>query len=383
MGGGRLMEFDLTVEQRLLRDMARDFAKREIEPVASQHDREEKFPRRIFERAREQGLINLTLPEEYGGGGLGAVDVVAVTERLARACVGITAAVSLNGLVAEALVLAGTEEQKRRYLPRIAAGELAGYAVTEPAAGSDVAGLQTTARRQGRGFVLNGTKTWISNATEASLFLVFAKTDPEAGHKGLSAFVVERDAPGLEVGPKLGKMGQKAAPAAEVFLADVHVPAEAMLGQEGQGFRLAMQVFDRSRPMVAAMAVGLIQRCLDESLVYSQTRASMGLPIILHQAVGHKIAEMSIRLEAARLLTYQAAWLLDAGKRNTLQASAAKAFAADSAMWAATEAVQVFGGMGYSTEYPVEKLLRDAKLLQIYEGTSEIQRSIIVKELVR
>ncbi len=377
------MEFDLTMEQRLLQDMARDFAKREIEPVAAGHDREEKFPRQIFERARELGLVNLTLPEEYGGGGLGAVDVVAVTEQLARACVGITAAISLNGLVAEALVLAGTEEQKRRYLPRIAAGELAGYAVTEPAAGSDVASLQTTARRQGDGYVLNGAKTWISNATEAGLFLVFVKTDPEAGHKGLSAFLVERNAPGLEVGPKLGKMGQKAAPAAEVFLTDVHVPAEAMLGQEGKGFRLAMQVFDRSRPMVAAMAVGLIQRCLDESLAYSQTRPSMGLPIILHQAVGHKIAEMSIRLEAARLLTYQAAWLLDAGKRNTREASAAKAFAADSAMWAATEAVQVFGGMGYSTEYPVEKLLRDAKLLQIYEGTSEIQRSIIVKELVR
>lgn len=377
------MDFELTVEQRLLRDMARDFARREIEPVAALHDREERFPRQVFDRARAQGLLNLTVPEEHGGAGLGAVEVAVVTEQLARACVGITAAVSLNGLVADALVLAGTEEQKRRYLPRLTGGEMAGYAVTEPSAGSDVAALQTTARRQGDRYILNGTKTWISNAAEAGLFLVFAKTDPQAGHKGLSAFLVERDAPGLEVGKKLGKMGQKAAPAAEVFLTDVPVPAESLLGEAGQGFRLAMKVFDRSRPMVAAMAVGLIQRCLDESLAYSQTRASMGMPIILHQAVGHKIAEMSIRLQAARLLTYQAAWLLDDGRRNTLPASAAKAFAADSAMWAATEAVQVFGGMGYSTEYPVEKLLRDAKLLQIYEGTSEIQRSIVVKELVR
>ena len=377
------MDFSLSVEQRLLRDLAREFTAREITGVAAALDREERFPQEVFARARAQGLLNLTIPEAYGGAGLGALDLVLVTEQMAKGCVGITAAISLSALVAEALLLAGTEEQRQAYLPRIVAGELAGYAVTEPAAGSDVAGLRTTARRDGDRYILGGSKVWISNATEAGLFLVFAKTDPQGGHRGLTAFLVERSAPGLEVGPKLAKLGQRAAPAAEVFLTDVPVPAAARLGAEGDGFKIAMKVFDHSRPMVAAMAVGLTQRCLEESVGYAGTRQSMGRPIIEHQAVGHKIAEMGMRLEAARLLTYQAAWLLDAGLPNTLQAAYAKAFAADTAMWAATEAVQVFGGMGYSAEYPVEKLFRDAKVLQIYEGTSEIQRNIMARELSR
>ncbi|MHB9145852.1 MAG: acyl-CoA dehydrogenase family protein [Symbiobacteriia bacterium] len=377
------MDFDLSPEQRLLKELARDFTRREIAPAAARHDREERYPEEIWQQARELGLVNLTVPERYGGGGLGSFELVLVTEQMARGCAGITAAVSLDALVAEALLAAGDEEQKRRYLSRIVAGERAGYAVTEPAAGSDVAAIQSTARQQSGGYVLNGSKIWISNAPAAGLFLVFAKTDPQAGHRGLTAFVVDRSAPGLEVGPKLGKLGQKAAPAAQVFLTDVFVPESARLGKEGDGFAIAMKVFDRSRPMVAAMAVGLTQRCLDESLAYAKQRQSMGKPILEHQAVGIKIAEMGMRLEAARLLTYEAAWLVDAGRRNTLQAAYAKAFAADTAMWAATEAVQVFGGMGYSTDYPVEKLLRDAKVLQIYEGTSEIQRSIMTRELGR
>lgn len=377
------MDFALTVEQRLLRDLARDFTRRSIAPAAAAHDREERFPRQIFDQARDLGLLNLTLPEGFGGGGLGSLELALATEQMAWGCAGITAAISLNALAAEALLLAGTEEQRVAYLGRIARGELAGYAVTEPAAGSDVAGLQCRAQRNGDGYQLDGSKIWISNATEASFFLVFAKTDPDGGHRGLSAFLVERDATGVEVGPKLGKLGQKAAPAAQVFLTEVRVPVTARLGEEGEGFAIAMKVFDRSRPMVAAIALGLTQRCLDESLTYSRDRRSMGRPIIEHQAIGHKIAEMGMRLEAARLLTYEAAWLLDTGRRNTLQAAYAKAFAADTAMWAAGEAVQVFGGMGYSTDYPVEKLLRDAKVLQIYEGTGEIQRNIMVRELSR
>jgi acyl-CoA dehydrogenase len=273
-------------------------------------------------------------------------------------------------------------EQQR---PRSAAccREFGAYAVTEPAAGSDVARIGTRAVRKGDRYVINGSKVWISNAPLASMFVVFAKTDAEAGHKGISAFFVDRDTPGLSVGPPLGKLGQKASPAAEVFFEDVEAPASALIDNEGSGFLIAMRVFDRSRPMIAALALGLMQRCLDEALQYARTRHTMGQPIIEHQAIGHKLADMALRTEAARLLTEQAAWMLDTGRRNTLQAAYAKTFAADSAMWAATEAVQIFGGMGYSTEYPVEKLFRDAKVLQIYEGTSEIQRNIIARELAR
>jgi acyl-CoA dehydrogenase len=377
------MDFQLSAEQRLMRDTARRFAEQVIKPVAARYDREERFPHALFAPARELGLLHLTVPAHLGGPGLSALDQAIVTEQLAWACVGITAALSLNSLVADALLVGGDAAQQATYVGRLLAGELGCYAVTEPGAGSDVAAVRAEAHRAGDGYVLNGTKIWISNAPEASFIILFARTDPTAGHRGLSAFIVERDAPGVEVSRPLGKLGQKAEPAAEIRLTDVAVPAAARLGAAGDGFRIAMAVFDRSRPMVAALAVGLTARCLDESLAYAKTRQSMGRPILEHQAVGHKIAAMGLRLEAARLLTYQAAWLLDAGRRNTLQAAYAKAFAADTAMWAATEAIQVFGGMGYSTEYPVEKLFRDAKVLQIYEGTSEIQHNIMVRELAR
>jgi acyl-CoA dehydrogenase len=374
----------LSQEQTALRDLAREFARREIQPAAAGYDHQPAFPHPIFNKAREMGLLGLNIPEAYGGLGLGSLELALVTEQLAWACAGIAAAISLNALIADTIRLGGDQAQQGRYLSRLAAGEIGAYAVTEPAAGSDVAAIQSRAERQLNGdYLLQGSKTWISNATEASFFIVFAKTDPAAAHRGLTAFVVERDIPGLAVGRPLPKLGQKAAPAAELFLNDVRVSAANRLGEEGSGFRLAMRVFDHSRPMVAAFGVGLIQRCLDESLAYAKERHSMGQPIVEHQAIGHKIAEMAMRGQAARLLTYQAAALLDAGQRNTLQAAYAKAYAADTAMWAAVEAVQIFGGMGYSEEFPVEKLLRDAKLLQIYEGTSEIQRNIIVRELVR
>ncbi len=374
--------FELTDEQRLIQQTAREFAAREIWPVAGQYDKEERFPTEIAEKARELGLFNLTVPEEYGGPGLGAMDLALVTEQLAWGCVGIGGVISLNSLPGDVLQVAGSDDQKRTYLGRLVDSEYGAYAVTEPGAGSDVAGLNTRAVRRGNEYVLNGSKVWISNAPLSSFFTILAKTDPEAGYRGLSFFLVERDAVGLEVGNPLPKLGQKAGPASEVFLNEVVVPKSALLGNEGDGFRIAMQVFDRSRPMVAAFAVGLLQRCLDESLGYAKQRRTMGQPIIAHQAIGHKVAEMQMRTEAARLMTYQAAWMLDAGKRNTLQASCAKAFAADAAMWAATETVQIFGGYGYSQEFPAEKLFRDAKVLQIYEGTSEIQRNIIARELV-
>jgi acyl-CoA dehydrogenase len=306
-----------------------------------------------------------------------------VTAELAWGCTGITGALGLNAIFGDVFHVAGSDEQRKRAFGRLLAGEFGAYAVTEPAAGSDVARIGTRAVRKGDRYVINGSKVWISNAPLASMFVVFAKTDAEAGHKGISAFLVDRDTPGLSVGPPLGKLGQKASPAAEVFFEDVEAPASALIDNEGSGFLIAMRVFDRSRPMIAALALGLMQRCLDEALQYARTRHTMGQPIIEHQAIGHKLADMALRTEAARLLTEQAAWMLDTGRRNTLQAAYAKTFAADSAMWAATEAVQIFGGMGYSTEYPVEKLFRDAKVLQIYEGTSEIQRNIIARELAR
>ena len=377
------MDFQLSAEQRMIRDLAHTFADRETRPVAAEYDRAERFPRPLFERAQDLGLLNLTMPEAYGGAGLGGLEQCIVVEQLAWGCVGITAAMTINGLVADALLVGATPEQQAAYLPRLRTGELGCYALTEPGAGSDVAAITTSARRDGDEYVLNGAKVWISNATEASFIVLFAKTDPAAGHRGISAFIVERDTPGVTVGHKMGKLGQKAAPTAEIHLDNARVPVSARMGEEGTGFRIAMGVFDRSRPMVAAMGVGVTARCLDEALSYAKTRQTMGRPILEHQAIGHKIAQMGLRLEAARLLTYQAAWLHDSGQRNTLQAAYAKAFAADTAMWAATEAIQVHGGMGYSTEYPVEKLLRDAKVLQIYEGTSEIQHNIMVRELAR
>lgn len=377
------MDFQLSDEQRQIQELARQFADREIMPLAAQADRDQALPLAVPAKANELGLLNLTLPEALGGAGLGCLELVLVTEQFCRACLGIGTAMCINYLAAEPLLQAGSAEQQQRYLTPLVDGRFASFALTEPAAGSDVAGIRSRAVRVAGGWRLSGSKVWISNAPLADWLVVFAKTDAGAGHKGMSAFVVPAGSEGLTTGQSMSKLGQRAAPTAEVFLDEVFVADEQLLGREGGGFALAMQVFDHSRPMVAAFGLGLIQRCVDESLAYAQSRQSMGKPISEHQAVAHRLAEMQMRLEAARLLTYQAAWLVDQGQRATMQASIAKAFAADAAMWAATEAIQIFGGMGYSTEYPVEKLFRDAKVLQIYEGTSEIQRSIIAREMCR
>lgn len=377
------MHFELDEQQRQIQELARQFARREIMPLAASADRDSAFPVALQARVVELGLANVNLPEAVGGAGLGCMELVLVTEALCHGCLGIGTALCVNALALEPIVLAGTPAQQTRYLGRAAEGALASFALTEPGAGSDVAGIRTRAERVAGGYVLTGSKLWISNATLAEFFVVFAKTDPEAGHRGMTAFIVPKGSEGLTVGPPLGKLGQRAAPTSEVFFERVFVPEDHRLGEEGSGFALAMTVFDHSRPMVAAFGVGLIERCIDESLAYARERSSMGRKLIEHQAIAHKLAEMRMRLEAARLLTYQAAWLVDQGRPNTLQASIAKAFAADAAMWSATEAVQIFGGMGYSTEYPVEKLFRDAKVLQIYEGTSEIQRNIMAREMQR
>ena len=377
------MHFTLSSDQQLIQNLARQFAEKEITPRAAECDREVRYPIELQTKALEVGLLNLAVPTEFGGAGLGCFDVCLVAEQMAWGCAGIAGMLTLNSVVIDALLCGANAQQQREYFGRLIKGEFGAYCATEPAAGSDVAGMKTRATKRGNDYVINGNKIWITNSPLASFFILFAKTDPDAGGRGVTTFLVERDAPGVSVGNPLGKMGQRAAPAAEVFFDNVTVPASAMLGNEGQGFNMAMKVFDRSRPMVAASAVGLLQHCLDESLKYASQRVTMGKPIISYQAIGHKIADMGMRLEAARLLAYQAAWWCDQGERNTLKAAYAKAFAADSAMWAATETVQIFGGMGYSTEYPAEKLFRDAKVLQIYEGTSEIQRNIMVRELSR
>ncbi len=377
------MNFSLSSDQKLIQNLARQFAEKEILPRAVECDRNVRYPLEVQTKALEVGLLNLAVPTEFGGSGLGCFDVCLVSEQLAWGCAGIASMLTLNSVVIDALLCGANAEQQRKYFARLLNGEFGAYCATEPGAGSDVAGMQTRATKHGNDYLINGSKIWISNAPLASFFLVFAKTDVEAGGRGVTTFLVERDTPGVSVGKPLGKMGQRAAPAAEVFFDEVVVPAAAMLGGEGQGFNVAMKVFDRSRPMVAVSAVGLLQRCLDESLKYASGRKTMGKRIIDHQAIGHKVADLAMRLEASRLLAYQAAWRCDQGMRNTLQAAYAKAFAADSAMWAATETVQIFGGMGYSTEYPAEKLFRDAKVFQIYEGTSEIQRNIMVRELSR
>jgi len=374
------MDFDLSPDELAIQSLARDFARQKIAPVAQEYDERAEFPRAIVEAAREIELMNLAMPVENGGGGLGTMAVVLVSEELAWGCAGIALAILLNELVALPIVLGASQEQKDRYLRRLAEG-IGSYALTEPDAGSDVAAINSRAERTPDGYRISGHKIFISNAPEASFFVVFAKTDRQAGMWGISAFFVDRDLPGVKVLPALRKMGQRADPTAEVVFSDVLVPPDALIGAEGEGMKLAMRVFERSRPMVAAFAVGVAQRALDEATAYANRREAFGHRIIDHEGVGFKLADMSMRIEAARLLTRKAAWRIDAGLPAALDSAHAKAFAADTAMWATTEAVQVFGGYGYSREFPVEKLMRDAKVLQIYEGTSEIQRMIIVHQL--
>lgn len=375
------MDFGLTEVQQQLRDLTRTFVEREVTPRAASWDSDDVTPVETLRAGSALGLGSVTIPEAYGGGGAGLADAVVVAEELGFGCAGFASSFTLNELPAKAITAGGDEEQRRTYLNRISDGAFAAYGMTEPGAGSDVAAISTRAVRDGDAYRLTGGKVWITNAVLAEFIVVFAKTDPDAGRHGISAFVVDADAAGLEVGPRLPKLGQKASPAAEVFLNDVRVPASRRLGAEGDGHRIATDVFVHTRPVIAAIAVGLIRRCLHESTEYASARSSMGKPLSRHQAVAFKLADMASRAEGARLLTHQAAWLADRGAPSSKHAAYAKLTAADAAVDAAGEAVQVLGGMGYSREYPVEKLYRDAKLFQIYEGTSEIQRLIIAREL--
>lgn len=377
--------FELTEEQKMLQKMAREFAEKEIIPVAEEHDHEAKFPLDIFHKAFDLGIVNMNIPEAYGGVGASVLDECIVSEELGYGCTGISTSIGTNGLGALPLILAGNEKQKEYWLgERLMDGkQFVSYGVTEAAAGSNVVGIETRAEKKNGSYIINGSKTFITNASHANFFTVFAKTDPSAGHRGMSAFVIDRESPGVSVGRKFDKIGQRASDTAEIVFENVEIPAENLIGDEGTGFYLAMKVFDYSRPGVAAAAVGLQRRALEESVKYAKEREAFGVPIYQHQAIGHKIADMAINYEASRLLVWQAAWQVESGIANPKVPAYAKAFAADMATKAAVDAVQVFGGYGYMKEYPVEKLLRDVKIFQIYEGTSEIQRNIVVRELFR
>ncbi len=378
------VSFALKPEQKELRALAREFAEKEIRPRAAEYDEHSTHPADVIAKAHELGLMNLHIPESFGGPGLSAFDGMLVGEEINWGCSGIGTAILANGLGAAPVLIAGSDEQKARWLPGLLESPmLCSFGLTEPDAGSDVARMKTTAERRGDEYVLNGSKTFITNAGHATWTVVFAKTDPTKGHRGISAFVVPMDTPGVQIEKHLDKMGQRSTDTSAFALTDVVVPAANRLGEEGEGFKIAMQTLDFTRPGTAIGAVGVAQAAYELAVDYAKERVTFDVPIAMHQGVNFLIADMAAETEAARLLTWQAAWMLDQGygRRATLYSSFAKRFSADTAMKVTTDAVQVFGGYGYIREYPVEKLMRDAKLFQIYEGTSQIQRLVIAKEI--
>src|SRR6266581_221295 len=375
-----MVDFTLTDEQRNLREMAHDFAVKEIRPVAWDYDRDGTWPQDIIEKAWELGLMNSHIPEEYGGAGAACLDGCLIEEELSWGCSGIQTSLGCNGLATAPVIIGASEEVKKEYLGRLTeAPLLASFCLTEPDAGSDVSGMRTTAVRRGDKYVINGSKCFITNGGYANWYTVYAKTDKDAGHRGISAFVVPRDA-GVVVDKKEDKLGQRASNTATISFNEVEIPAKNLIGEENRGFKLAMMTLDRTRPGVAAMATGIARAAFEFATNYSRERVQFGVPIAMHQAIQFMIADMATEIEAARLLTWKSAVTLDQGQRNTLISSHAKRFAADTAMKVATDAVQVYGGYGFIKEYPVEKLFRDAKIMQLYEGTSQIQRLVIARE---
>src|SRR5512135_2775016 len=380
-----MIGFDLTDEQREFRDLAHKFAEKTIRPIAPEADENEEVPWEVIKKAHQAGLITVAFPEKYGGGGVESVLTKAlIDEEIFWGCAGVGTLIGGTGLCATPILLAGTEEQKEKYITRFCtAGQvtLGAYALTEPAAGSDPAAMTTSARRANDKYILNGGKTFITNAGLADIYLVFATIDPARGTDGITAFIVEKDWPGVMPGRKEKKMGIRASHTAGLTFDNVEVPVENRLGQEGEGFKIAMQTFDITRSHIAAGAVGIARAAYEYALNYSQERRQFGKPIGSFQAIAFMLADMAMQIDAARLLTWRAAWLYDDHQVCTTEASMAKAFAADVAMKVTTDAVQILGGYGYSREYPVEKWMRDAKIMQIYEGTAQIQRLVISRRL--
>jgi len=379
------MAFDLTLtdEQNALAETAREFARKEVIPVAGKLDEHGTFPKEILGNAWKLGLMNCEIPTEYGGLGLSCLEHCLILEEIAYGCCGVNTSMAANMLGSMPLLIAGTDEQKKKYFGRLIAEPIfAAYCCSEPDAGSDVAGMSTRVTRHGDDYVLNGQKRWITNAGVASWFTVLATFDKQMKHKGITCFVVDADTPGVKIGRKEDKMGQRCSNTCDVIFEDVKIPKSALVGEEGGGFKVAMKTFDRSRPWIAAGACGIIRRSLEESAAYAKERKTFGVPIAQHQAVQFLLADMAIAYETSRLLCHKAAWMIDQGKLDSIVSAYAKAYSADAAMKVSTDAVQIFGGYGYTKEYPVEKLMRDAKLLQIYEGTSQIQRVVIARNLL-
>jgi acyl-CoA dehydrogenase len=375
-----VVDFTLTDEQKALRELAHDFATREIRPVAWEYDRDGTWPQAIIEKAHAVGLMNVHVPEEYGGPGLSYLDGCLIEEEISWGCSGIGTSLGANGLAAAPVAIGASDDVKREYYGELVEGPtLASFCLTEPDAGSDVSGMRTRARRHGDTYVLNGSKCFITNGGHADWFTVYAKTDPDAGHRGISAFLVRKDDT-VVVDKKEDKMGQRASNTATITFNDTEVHARYLLGEENHGFKLAMTTLDRTRPGVAAMATGIARAALEFAIDYSKQRVQFGVPIAMHQAIQFMIADMATKVHLSRLATWNSAVLLDQGRRNTLESSHAKRFAADTAMEVTTDAVQVYGGYGFIKDYPVEKLMRDAKIMQLYEGTSQIQRLVIARE---
>jgi alkylation response protein AidB-like acyl-CoA dehydrogenase len=377
----------LNDEQREIRDLVRQLARERIAPRAAEIDESHEFPWDIVELYRENDLFGLLYDEEYGGLGTGTLLALVAIEEVSKVCATSGLILAVQELGSLGLKLAGSDEQKERYLPRLASGEwLCAYALTESGSGSDSAAMRSTARRDDGGYVLNGSKRFITNAGVAQLYTVFAKTDPEAGHDGISAFVVEADSPGFEVARVEPKMGIKGSTTGELVFEECRVPAENLLGEEGEGFRIAMRILDRSRPGIAAQGLGLAQGATDYALEYAKTRETMGKPIGQHQIVAAMLADMETKCEAARGLLYKFGSAVDEGidgPELTKLSAMAKLFCTDAAMEVTTDAVQVLGGYGYIQEYPLERMMRDAKITQIYEGTNQIQRLVIAREMLK
>ncbi|MFD9361645.1 acyl-CoA dehydrogenase [Priestia megaterium] len=377
------MFFKLSEEHEMIRKMVRDFAKNEVAPTAAQRDEEERFDRGIFKQMADLGLTGIPWPEQYGGIGSDYLAYCIAVEELSRVCASTGVTLSAHtSLAGWPIYTFGTEEQKQKYLKPMATGEKIGaYGLTEPSAGSDAGGMRTLAVKDGEDYILNGSKIFITNGSEADIYVVFARIDPN--EKRTSAFIIEKDMPGFSVGKKEKKLGIRSSPTTEIIFEDCRVPKENLLGNEGEGFKVAMMTLDGGRNGIAAQAVGIAQGALDAAVAYAKERQQFGKPIISQQGIAFKLADMATSIEAARLLTYQAAWLESQGLPYGKESAMSKLYAGDTAMKVTTEAVQVFGGYGYTKDYPVERFMRDAKITQIYEGTQEIQRLVISRYLAK
>lgn len=378
-----MINFTLSEQQLALRETARKFARQEMVPNAARYDQTMEYPKEIIDKAHGLGLLNVSLPEELGGLGLSMVEQMIIGEEMAYGCSGMSTAMGANDLSLGPLLIAGNAEQKEEFArPMSEKPIMASYCVTEPGAGSDVQAIRTTVRKDGDYYIMNGEKMWITNASKATWFYVLSTLDPKLGFKGMCAFVIPANLPGIQVGKKEINMGQRCSDTRGITFTDVKIPKRYLLGKEGDGFKIAMKAFDMARPGTAIAAVGVAQCAFDHAVRYAQERQTFGKPIAQHQAVAFMLADMAQEIEAARLLVYKAAFLHDQGERNTKAASMAKCFAGDTAVRTATNALQIFGGYGYSTEYPMEKLYRDAKIFQIYEGANQIQRLIISRHVL-